>query len=309
MRRAITLIEVLAVVGILVLLVGLFLPAVHKVRVAALTIKSRNNLKQIGLATLAYAGDHDSRVPWAIALGDAGAENNATVFVALLPYIEQDALYRSLTISLSGTQRSATTVPTYLNPLDPSLSLVGRHGIPRDEDHRYLTSYAYNAQLFASRPFPDLTSRVTDGLSQTMMFTQHYAYGCGGYTFFYNSTMAASPPIVIPDGSVGDPNRVRRPSFADGGPGVVGGPHGPLDDYYPITTMPGPASRATKDVTFQHRPSVRECDPRLANSVSPGGLQVAFGDGGVRTIAPSVAPGVFWAAVTPAGGEHFEADW
>lgn len=309
MRRAITLVEVLVVVGILALLVGLLLPSVQKVRVAALTIKSRNHLKQIGLATQTYAADHDSRVPWAIALGDIGADNNATVFVALLPYIEQDALYRSLTLSSSGTQSPATTVPTYLNPLDPSLSLIGRYGIPRDEAHHYLTSYAYNAQLFASQPFPNLTSRVPDGLSQTMLFAQRYANGCSGYAFLYNSTMAASPPVVIPDGSVGDPNRPRRPSFADGGPGVFPGPYGPLHDYYPITSMPGPTSRASDPVTFQHRPSLRDCDARLPNSTSPGGLQVAFGDGGVRTIAPSVAPAVFWAAVTPAGGEHYEADW
>jgi hypothetical protein len=200
-------------------------------------------------------------------------------------------------------------VPTYLNPLDPSLARMGDGGLPRDTEHNYFTSYAFNAQLFASRPFPDLAGRVPDGLSQTILFTQHYANGCGGYSFLYNSTTAASPPRILPEGTIGDRNRFRRPSFADGGPDVIGVPDGPLDDYYPITTLPGPTSRASRPVTFQHRPRVGECDSRLPNSTSPGGLQVAFGDGSFRVLSPGVAPEVFWAAVTPAGGEVYDGGW
>src|SRR5947207_5094319 len=119
MRRAFTLLELLVVIGILALLIGILLPAVQKVRVTALTMKSANNLKQIGLATHSYAADHDSRVPWAIVMGDVGSENFATVFVAILPYIEQDALYRTWTFAPRDGVKPPTTVPPYLNPLDP----------------------------------------------------------------------------------------------------------------------------------------------------------------------------------------------
>ena len=91
-RCGFTLIELLVVIAIIGVLVGLLLPAVQKVREAANRVKCQNNLRQITLAVHNYASSNMDRLPPASystgpALGSA--------FYWLLPFIEQDALFRN----------------------------------------------------------------------------------------------------------------------------------------------------------------------------------------------------------------------
>jgi prepilin-type N-terminal cleavage/methylation domain-containing protein/prepilin-type processing-associated H-X9-DG protein len=57
-RAAFSLIEILVVIGIVGLLIALLLPALHRARQQALTVKCRANLQQIGQALLIYANNN-----------------------------------------------------------------------------------------------------------------------------------------------------------------------------------------------------------------------------------------------------------
>jgi prepilin-type N-terminal cleavage/methylation domain-containing protein len=301
-RRGFTLIELLVVMAIIAVLVALLLPAVQKVREAGNRTQCSNNLRQINLA-VQNCHDQTYYLPPALGWfpGDASVANNGhgNIFFHLLPYIEQDALYRrSLTPPPVQVYRSsfgqirAVAVKTYVCPSDPT---AGSNGFavqaPPGGDWG-AGCYAANVQVFgATSSYPAnasstyqgksrLQGSFPDGLSQTILFAEKLA-SCGTAGSVWNAYDSSGTTNSFP----------WLPLFAN----QIG--HG--------SAAIGPGS------IFQVRPLpfATACNPTRASTAHAGGILVGLGDGSVRTIQPSLTGATWWAACTPSGGEVLGPDW
>lgn len=115
-RIGLTLVELLVVIAIIGVLVSLLLPGVQMAREASRRTSCTNNLKQLGLSVLNYEETTKELPPGAIWEPEAEGRRGGSVYVHLLPFIEQTVLYDAF--DFKQKQIDDTTLPGGFERID-----------------------------------------------------------------------------------------------------------------------------------------------------------------------------------------------
>jgi len=169
--RGFTLFEVLIVLALLVLLFGLLLPVVQKIREAASRTSCANNMKQTVLA-MHNCNDTYNKLPPSVGDFPGGGNSDGTLHFYLLPFIEQDNLYKNaangagFSVWVNNTQ--ATVVRTYICPNDKSGGNSTLY-----QDWLATTNYSCNFMVFGLGG-ARIPASFPDGTSNTMVLAERY---------------------------------------------------------------------------------------------------------------------------------------
>jgi prepilin-type N-terminal cleavage/methylation domain-containing protein len=295
-RPAFTLIELLVVIAIIAILIGLLLPAVQKIREAANRMKCTNNIKQLSLGTM-NCSDTVGFIPPSIGLYSgaygAGGNSDGGLFLHILPYIEQDNLFKASQSGLNGNgqdsrNNNALTYHQWTAPIQNSR--ISTYKCPSDStigNDPGMSSYGQNGQVFRVgypqwNPYPKMVfpASIPDGTSNTIFFTEKIAYCDKDHAIqdYPNNYWPDWGPIVASS----DLNR--------GGLGLNSAPQfspraSPIAGQSPVNGK------------------ARECWGSRASTLHSGGMVVGLADGSVRTVSSGIAVDVWWNALTAAGGE------
>jgi prepilin-type N-terminal cleavage/methylation domain-containing protein/prepilin-type processing-associated H-X9-DG protein len=301
-RVGFTLIELLVVIAIIAVLIGLLLPAVQKVREAAARLHCKNNLHQIGLAFhnyhSAYGHFPPGFVSQALTVDGPSLGPGWGWGAYLLPYLEQDNLYRQIDVTRDiahavNTQVRLKVVNVFRCPSDspssPTFTVRDEEGAPICEVA--FGNYVGVAGVFEVSGFPDTSNgspgvllrnskvRVTDikdGTSNTLFAGERASRRSPQTTWVGAVTNASVPPL--------------NPAYEEEGPGIlVLTNSGTVQD----ARVPNNALNHVED----------------SNSNHSQGVNFLFGDGSVRSIPNTISPVVWVAITTRAGGETVSLDY
>jgi prepilin-type N-terminal cleavage/methylation domain-containing protein/prepilin-type processing-associated H-X9-DG protein len=345
-RLAFTLIELLVVIAIVAILIGLLVPAVQKVRQAAARTQCANNLKQIGLALFNYESSNRHfpttykllRTPDLAAPAGTGS-HGPSVFVLILPYLEQDSVYRQIDTTKGALNpvnmppsnpAYSTSLSVFLCPsslfsaptADYSLELArsfGNFGITLNYPPGMIfgrTDYAPDAGMQADVPGisinagasiicqppdgPVRVTDVTDGTSNTIMIVED-----AGRPAWYGSKgiVTTGPATGSYQAGANGPAPQGGGAWAD-----------PLNYIATNGADPSGTGIAAGGDFLGIPPAPWSCANGCSNdseifAFHKGGSNVVFGDGSVRFMRNGLTMAQMQALLSRAGGEVISFDY
>jgi prepilin-type N-terminal cleavage/methylation domain-containing protein len=297
--RAFTLIELLVVIAIIAILIGLLLPAVQKVRQAAARMSCQNNIKQIGLGVHNFQGTY-GKIPQAEAMATQSSPygvvppsttgTSGTIFYFLLPFIEQDALYKQL----NGSSMSITAqiIKTYTCPSDPSpinASPYGGCGVMNGDNIQRnnfgSACYAANVMVFDPRVLRSVEVAMPDGTSNTVAFAERFKNCSPDGAHGGGCTLPSWAWNTIANGG----DCWSSPTFGAQNAGI-----------YNMNC--NGATFSNGSVAFQAGPSTQSCNWYVTQGGHSGSMQVGLGDGSVRGVSDRIDVVTWTIACNPMDG-------
>jgi prepilin-type N-terminal cleavage/methylation domain-containing protein/prepilin-type processing-associated H-X9-DG protein len=314
-RPAFTLVELLVVVAIVALLSALLAGAVQKVREAVGRVSCANNLRQVGLALHQYH-EANRRFPPG---RQAPLPRIFSAHAELLPYLEQEGLYRLIDFSAppatftdgagvvydgaANFPAASRRVPAFTCPRDSAAGLIpgSPYGTTNYAANAGSGTVAYGSLSVGDGVFflggPVRITDVTDGTSNTAAFAERLL-GSGQAVDSPAGPAVQRQMLQIPGGDDTTPAACADPGGgvwnAQGGAKWIVGNYGNslYNHYYP------PNVDTWDCLNTQQQKALG-----TARSAHPGGVNVLLCDGSTHFIANGVAPDVWRALATRAGAD------
>jgi prepilin-type N-terminal cleavage/methylation domain-containing protein/prepilin-type processing-associated H-X9-DG protein len=323
-RNGWTLIELLVTIAIIAVLIGLLVPAVQKVREAANRMQCQNNLMQIAFAAHDY---HDvnntfpagTRLP--VYVGGVPTRGT-TLWVELLPYIEQDNLYKrwdhednSNNVAGGTNATTAHVIKLLICPSDPLPNpVVFRPPPPPDKPLLIWTTGYYGVGSYGGsagrQTGPPGPAPAFPGMTRDGIFSIDRCFGIA------DIKDGASNTFLFGERYHRDPNFDRIAAVP-----VPGGPRAGslIGEFGKWGAMGGDGSGLIANVTLHAAVPINYSVPADGDSLAyrvgafgschPGGANFAFADGSVRFVRDSISLATLQALSTRYGGEVVAGDF
>jgi len=318
-RRGFTLIELLVVIAIIAILIGLLIPAVQKVREAALRTVCINNYKQLGIAAHNYHDANQQFPPFSNWIKkNPGSNTETCIFFSLLPYIEGGNLANSETTATNtyyywpgnGWQHYCVVVgqnpvKTFLCPADGTNNGHLDSGSVNNYGPLYATSsYSANVLVFDPNAPRTIITAMPNGTSNVIMFGHRLEFCDFGSPGFGYNDWDATPDqtgTYHPTAGFGWGTYFTKRGVYTSNVNQLSANETLKKGAYPEYTHGA--------LTFQIQPPAGKCDPVVLASPHSSGMLVGLGDGSVRNVSPGITNATWLNACIPDSGGVLGSDW